>query len=181
MERSDPASAARRCRRAYERARLRRATVQAFPFGLALAVAAANGGSWRAAVVAGMVVAALVAGGWYGRGIARGMRIGAVAGLVPLLCPMLVSALGHHCAGCAPAAPMPLCILVCTLSGAAAVIWTASRPGFSLRSIELASATGIAAGMGVVGCVVAGGFGLLGLATGIVVAGVPTAIVRAVR
>jgi hypothetical protein len=178
MEPSD-AILAGRARRAYELGRLRFAARTISPFALALAVAAAHVGSWQAGALALTATLVLVAGRAYGRALGRGVYAGAIAGMVALICPIAVTALAHRCAGCGPSSPMPLCLLACAVGGALAAWWT-SRAG-AFRTTEAAIALATAALVGSVGCVVAGGFGLLGLAAGLVLGGVPQMLVRASR
>jgi hypothetical protein len=180
MARSDIDALARRARRSYELGRLRNAVRATLPLALALLVAAASVETWQAATLAGLAFIAVVAGRSYGRAIGRGVQTGVVAGMVPLFCPLVVTALGHHCAGCAPTTPMPLCLAACAGAGALAALWSGSRPG-GLRSPEAISALATAGLIGAVGCLVAGGFGLLGLAAGMVLGGVPSILVRATR
>lgn len=180
MERFDPERIARRSRRAYELGRLRFALRVTAPFAAALAVGAAHVGSWLAVTLALLAFAVLVAGRSRGGAIGRGVQTGAVAGLVALFCPLVVTAMGHHCAGCAPTTPMPICLAACAGGGVLAALWSGSRAS-GLRSIEVGATLATASLVGAVGCVVAGGFGLLGLAVGMVLGGVPAVLVRATR
>jgi hypothetical protein len=174
------AALARRARRAYELARARQAIVRALPIAIVLALAAARVERSNALVLAALALAAVVAGGWFGRGVARAVRTGAIAGLFPLLAPLIVNALLHQCAGCAPASPWPLCLIACAVGGGLAGLWAGIRAP-ALRPVEVAAALGTAALVGAVGCLAAGGFGLLGLASGLVLGGVPAVLVRAAR
>jgi len=150
----------------------------AAPFGLALAMASAHGGSVRAVALAIAAFAIIVGGRFRGGAIGAGVRTGALAGLVPLLCPILVMSLGHHCAGCGPSLPMPLCLAACAAGGVIAALWSANHGG---RVGVAAAALATAALVGAVGCTIAGGFGLLGLGLGMLAAGVPVMVVRVAR
>lgn len=180
MERFDPAVVARRARRAYELGRLKYALRATGPFALALIVAAAHVGTRAAAGLAVLAVSVLVAGRFMGGAVGRGVQTGAMAGLVALFCPLIVTALGHYCAGCGPTTPIPLCLAACTLGGALAAL-LGGRRITDLRSIEAATALTTTALVGAVGCAVAGGFGLVGLGVGMIIGGVPSALVRATR
>lgn len=180
MERFDPERVARRSRRAYELARVRVALRATAPFGAPFAIAVAHVGTWQAASLALAAFTAMVVGRSLGRAIGRGVRTGAMAGLVALLFPIVVNLLGHHCAGCAPVTPMPLCLAACAGGGALAS-FLSGRGAAGLRSVEAGAALATAGLVGAVGCLTAGGFGLLGLAGGMVLGGVPAVWVRATR
>lgn len=181
MERFDPARVARRARRAYELARLKHALRVALPFAAALALAAAYVGTSQAAALAVLATGALVAARARGGAIARGVHTGALAGLVAVFCPLITTAFAqHHCSGCGPTTPMPLCLAACAAGGALAAS-LGSRRVPALRSTEAAAALATTALVGAVGCTVAGGFGLLGLVVGMILGGIPAALVRALR
>jgi len=171
---------AARARRAYELGRLLGSLRFAAPFGLALSFGALQVGSAQAAALALLGFAVIAGGRWWGRGPGRGVRTGALAGLFPLLCPLLLISIGNDCAGCAPRIPMPVCLAACVASGAIAGLWSWSRDRLSGGSVETVAALATAALMGAVGCGVAGGFGLLGLAIGMALGGLP-AVVRLAR
>jgi hypothetical protein len=174
----DDAALRGRARRRYELGRLWHAVRTARPIALALVLAAVVAGTAHSVALAVVAFGAIVLGGCRGQTFGQAVRIGSVAGVVPLLMPVLVNAIGHRCSGCAPTEPMPLCLAACAVGGALAGLWSAAR-GAALGGRDWAVAFGVAALVGAAGCVVAGGFGLAGLAAGMIVGGVPSLVMRA--
>jgi hypothetical protein len=167
-----------RARRAYERGRvylgLRAAAAVAPMAGLSLIAcgrpAATFAGSLALAALATSAV-------WWGRDVARGARLGLVAGLPPLLLPVLVEATGHVCAP-------QLCLLFPGACIAGGLIGGLAL-GFRARKVALSgSALAVAAlvaGLtGSLGCLVAGAAGLMGLILGLASGVTPVLVVRRV-
>lgn len=97
----------------------------------------------------------------------RGTRIGAAAGLLPL-----VSALGAESLGmvCTPAGCSSLCIPACVISGCVAALWIARKARASSVRSETWATAGIAAtAVGSLGCACVGYTGAVVLA--LVIAG----------
>lgn len=149
-----------RARRAYERGRVlsgARLAACSLPL-VALALTACP----RPAVCLGIgaAAAALVAlFVWRGRDWARGARAGLLAGVAPLLCPVVVGLSGHPCAEQA-------CLLgpgACVAGGLAGglLLWRLAR-GASRDFVPAALL--VAAAVGSMGCLVAGLTGILGMA-----------------
>ena len=162
------AALADRARRAYERGRV------ALGMRTALAVAPMAMLSWiacdnpAATAVSALALTVLVtAAVWRGQDLARGARIGLVAGIPSLLAPVAVGATGHLCAS--------MCLLFPTACLAGGILgglvlgWLAVGAGLERSGLATAGATAWLAGT--LGCVLMGSVGvavlLLGLAFGL--------------
>lgn len=170
----------RRARAAYERGRLWRALLGAWPVlalgGLALTL---GGRPWAVGPVALVLLALVVLLLHRGGHPARAVVPGLLGGSIPMLAALLSCRVPHGCTGhgCTDG-----CMLVCF---AAAVLGGA----FMARSCQafarghrdvLAAGAAVAVLVGGLGCVVLGAAGLFGLALGLAVVAVPT-LVRAPR
>lgn len=176
MARCEDAALVARARRAYERGRVVAGLRRALPFAalVALVGALSPGPAWTVAV-AGLLAAAAGAAFWRGGVVARAARAGLWAGLAPLMVPLLLRVLHHGCLGCAGPS-MRLCIALCTIMGAlggVALGALAAREPADDRRRFVVTAALFAAGTGAVGCVFAGAAGLLGMAGGLLLGGVP--------
>jgi hypothetical protein len=171
----------RRAARAYELGRTAAALRQVAPVALFLVGVPLLTGSGSAVLGAALALAG-AATLWRGGVIGRAARAGLLAGLAPLLTPALVGGLGHHCAGCGPAVPMPLCIAMCVGAGAIAGALLALMAARERRRLTFAAvALAFAATAGALGCVFAGAGGLLGLAAGLTLGSVPPLVAAAAR
>ena len=165
-----------RARRAYEGSRVRlglRAAVAVVPMAVLSLIACER----PAATLFGTLTLVLLVTSavWRGQDMARGARLGLLAGLPPLLLPVLVQATGHLCAP-------QLCVLfpaACVaggLVGGVALGLGGGRAGLPLGAFAM---SGLVAGLaGSLGCLVAGAAGLLGLLVGLASGVVPVLVVR---
>ncbi len=178
-----PRELARRARRAYERGRARAGLRRAVPFAAlaALVGTTAPDIALTIALAATLAVAATAAY-WRGGVLARASRAGLWAGLPPLMVPVVMRMLHHGCEACGGPS-LRLCIAVCTsmgILGGIAMGMLAAREQPHDRVRFVATAAVFAAWSGAVGCVFAGAAGLLGMAAGLLVGGVPlVALARA--
>ena len=125
-----------RTRRAYERGRLRhglRAAAAVIPMAVLSLIACERPALTMAGALALSVVVA--AASWRGQGLARGGRLGLLAGLPALLLPVLVGATGHFC-GQDFCVLYPAACIVGGVAGGAAHGWRGppSESGSSERS-----------------------------------------------
>jgi hypothetical protein len=165
MARSDAA------RRAYERSHL---LAGLRGVALAAAIAFVAIGLHRTTRVTWLVAAALAATlgtlGWRGGAYRRGALGGVIAGLPPLLAPIVVFALSHggHCPDCAMQ-PTLTCLLTCFGTSSLVGILVGSY-AVSDRSPRAFGASAIASAMftGLLGCATTGYAGALGIAAGLV-------------
>jgi hypothetical protein len=149
-----------RARRAYELARLRRATGAALPLLLLAAVSAALSArpGLSMAVGAGLVTWG-IASLWVGGGIERALVPGLVAGLAPLLLVTCASRVDHVCLG---AACRSVCLAASLTGGSAAGLFVgrwAAQKGASLAMAAGAAGSALLTGSLACSCI-----GLLGLA-----------------
>ncbi len=178
-----PRDLAVRARRAYERARVRAGFRRAIPFAAlaALVGATAPDVPLTIALAATLAIAASAAY-WRGGVLARASRAGLWAGLPPLMVPVVMRMLHHGCEACGGPS-LRLCIAVCTsmgVLGGIAMGALAAREQHHDRVRFIATAAVFASWSGAVGCVFAGATGLLGMAGGLLLGGVPlVALARA--
>ncbi len=171
MARSE-ADIRRRGARAYELGRAASALRQVAPIALLLVGVPLVTGSGWAALGAGLALAGM-ATLWRGGMVGRAARAGLLAGLAPLLAPVVVGSIGHRCSGCGPAATMPLCIAACVGAGAVAGALLGLLAAREERRLTFAAVALVFAGTaGALGCVFAGAGGLVGLAIGLLLGGV---------
>jgi hypothetical protein len=116
---------------------------------------------------------------WYGRSAKQAVIPGVAAGLVPLLFAICARQLHHVCGGdhC-----LTFCVPVCVVGGAIAglVVGSASMREGRGFGFWLAAA-GVTLLTGAMGCACAGLPGLVGLALGFAVSGVPALVVALIR
>lgn len=162
----------RRVRTVYELARARRAlgasmltvpmvVVSSFARGPSLATLASG------ALLFVAVFAMVFVGGY----LARGVFPGLLAGVPPLLVPLVLHCAGHACAltGCAGCACPSVCLPACIAAGAAAGaivgVATMTEAKHPMRTLLSSALVAILAGS--LGCMFAGAFGVvaMGLAT----------------
>lgn len=148
-------------RRAYERARLRRAFLGALPIAGVVAFATVATTQLLPTVgAAALLVTAGVIALWWGNGFQRALLAGLLAGLFPLVSIVCAARFGHLCFGSA-------CTSVCLASSAvgglgAGVIVGSRRLHRRVRGATLAAAAGFAVITGAMGttCVGLRGFAL---------------------
>ncbi|HEY1555635.1 MAG TPA: hypothetical protein VGF94_12445 [Kofleriaceae bacterium] len=127
--------------------------------------------TWVIALLLGITLAALA---WRGGAARRGSLAGVLAGLPPMLAPVLLFALGHggHCPDC-QLAPTLTCLLTCF--GTSALVGTlvghvaahdAAPARYALAAIATAALTGL------LGCSTTGLGGAVGVVVGLVAGGV---------
>ena len=164
----DPDVLETRARRAYERARWRRALVLSIPLLALVIIVAAVG---HRPVAAGCIGVLLYGAGasflWRGQQLGAAVVPGAVAGIVPLLTALAVRACGHVCSGGA-------CVAVCLPSYAASgfvagvlIAYVARRR--STGTPFWLAASVVAALVGTLGCSCVGFAGVYGLLAGLTV------------
>ncbi len=168
-----------RARWAYELGRLRGALPAALYVLPVVALSVPFGARPAVSVGAGAVLLALVVGlSWRGQVWARAVLPGLLAGLVPLVLPLLLRARGHFCfgGGC-----WPLCMLACIGGGliAGVAVGLASAAEQERRGAFLLAAASLAGLSGVLGCALVGAAGLSGMLLAVLVSCVPAAMVAA--
>jgi hypothetical protein len=154
------------------RAGVRDATIALAMIALALALHRMTEVTW---LVGGTLAITLGVLGWRGGALGRGARAGVVAGLPPMLAPVMVSLFSHgllRCADC-PAMPSLGCTLTCFATASVvglAVGHRAVRDRMPSRFAGAAMATAILTGA--LGCGTTGLGGAIGIAVGLVAGGV---------
>lgn len=165
-----------RVRRAYELGRLllglRRAAVVAPMAALSLIACERPGATWLAA---SLLAAAVVLLEWRGLALARGARVGLLAGVPPLLLPLVVRATLHVCNA-------TFCLPYSTVCLAAGVVGGGFMGLSSVRrgvhGSGVAAAGLVASLAGSLGCLVAGVGGVVGLVAGLGLGAVPLIALR---
>jgi hypothetical protein len=200
MARSDDALAAR-ARRGYELGRLAAGLRGTWPLALLLPLALVAHGGQRLAVTLLAAAGAFVAAslfGWRGGALARGASAGFLAGLPPLLLPMLVMARLAACADCdmvdggsgastslgLAGAHWAECLIACGVGGLVAGIYVGLRAAREPRSParHALAAASIAWLTGMLGCALVGATGALGIVCGLALGTAPVLlIVRGAR
>lgn len=167
---------AQRARRAYERGRVRAGLRRTLPFAAVAALVATTAPDLALTIaLAATLLLAATAAFWRGGVLARASRAGLWAGLPPLMVPVVMRMLHHGCEACGGPS-LRLCIAVCTtmgILGGLTIGALAAREQTHDRLRFVATAALFAAWSGAVGCVFAGAAGLLGMAGGIILGGVP--------
>lgn len=165
-----------RVRRAYELGRvllgLRRAAIVAPMTALSLLACERPGATW---VAASLLATAVVILEWRGLAFARGARVGLLAGIPPLLLPLLVRATFHVCNAsfCLPYAGV---CLAAGVVGGGFMGLSAVRRGVGGSGV---AAAGLVASLaGTLGCLVAGVGGVVGLIIGLGLGAVPLIVLR---
>jgi hypothetical protein len=165
-----------RARRAYERGRalcgLETATLVA-PMALVSWLACRHPAVTLLASVALFAVVAVAV--WRGQERARGARLGLLAGVAPLLLPVVAVLTGHVC-DASTCLFFPGACLAGGLVGGAALGFLASGAG--LRHTALATAAVVAALAGSLGCLVAGAAGVVVLVAGLALGLAPVLTLR---
>jgi hypothetical protein len=170
-----------RARRAYELGRLRAGLARAAWLIPIVALSILWRGRPADALALGALVAAVVAAfHWAGGTLARAVVPGLVAGLPPVILPLLLRCCGNTaCPEMAWDDPqLRVMAIACLASGAAAgavVAWWASRLEEG-RAGAAAAAGILAIAVGALGCSVIGTAGLAGLVAGLLVAGGPAVV-----
>jgi hypothetical protein len=113
-----------------------------------------------------------------GQDLARGARVGMVAGLAPLLVPIGVQGFGIYCRSPFLCARLPLfCIVGGVIGG---LVLASRRPRALARSRAFwTAASTVTLVAGAVGCLPAGAAGLLGLSVGLLLGAAPAMVARA--
>jgi hypothetical protein len=178
MEPSE-AALALRARRAYERGRLQAAVWRAVPLVPLVAWSLA----WcryptLAALCGATLVALTVAFGWRGQTWGRAIAPGLLAGLPPLVLPLLMRGASEVCVGemCCS-----LCLLGCVSGGIVAGLLIGRRASGLAegRATFLAAAGALALLAGAPACAFAGVVGLAGLLLGFAAGSAPVLLARA--
>ncbi len=162
-----------RARRAYERGRLevglRTAAWVAPMVAVSLVTCGHPGATLLTGVALVTLVTTLVARGGEG---SRGVRRGLLAGIVPLLLPVVVHVMGHPCHGNGPCLLFPTtCIGGGVLAGLGLCLLTRGRLPRGLGALAPSFATAFLAGS--LGCVLMGLGGVVGMIAGMAVGATP--------
>jgi hypothetical protein len=169
-----------RARLAYEMSRLRRAVLGFAPMLALVAVALLLGNRSMPTLAFGMGLFVFgVVLLWYGHDVKRAVLPGVAAGTVPLIFALCSRHMGQsHMDG----GGMAICVSACVVGGliAGAVISFAGIRGKRGLGFLLAAA-GVTLFTGAMGCVCAGGWGLVGLVLGFGVSAAPGLIGAAMR
>ena len=156
-------------RRSYELAQLRAAlrslTFAALPVTLAFAI---HGVTMQTALLAGALVLTIALFAWSGGAWRRGAHAGVVAGLPPLLAPLVVLSFApSHCSHCSDPGSWS-CVAACfgASSFVGIVVAQRARREVSPRSFAFAALV-VAAVTGLLGCGMTGLGGAVGIALGV--------------
>lgn len=124
------------------------------------------------ATVTGAIVlaAVVVVCEWNGRQLGRGSRIGLLAGLVPLLVPVILETSGRVCGSSLCSFYPAACLGGGVVAGALLIQWCRWRRVGAAGMCAAGTVAGLA---GTLGCLVAGLSGLLALAVGLGLGAVP--------
>jgi hypothetical protein len=174
MARADQALA--RVRAAYARANAfagaRGLLIAAAIALVALALHRTTDFTWLAAGTLGITLAVF---GWRGGAMRRGSLAGVLAGLPPLLAPVVVSVISHdgiRCADC-PTMPSLTCTLTCFATAAIVGLAVGHRATHDASPNRFAFAAMVAAALtGALGCGTTGFGGAIGVVIGLVAGGV---------
>lgn len=177
-------------RRAYERGRVRHGASRALlavPFLLAplSACLSAGRGAVMLSVIAA-VAALLVLFHWRGQGFARGANVGLLAGLSPLLLPLVTSWVSPICStlicGLLPAASIAGGFLAALcLAGGSAAGFHDDVPGERPGAQFWGAAVSITVTLGIAGCLHVGLGGLAGMALGLAAGALPVLAAHALK
>jgi hypothetical protein len=162
-----------RARAAYERGRVRASlpTLALVAPMVALSVAVC-GRAFLSLSCGALLAAVVVAALWRGQDLARGARVGLVAGTGALLLPMATCL--HLCAGGVCLMAPSACIAAGVLGGAAVgLLARRGGGGEPFSGASLAAALAVAGLAGSLGCVIAGLGGLVGMGAGMAAAVAP--------
>lgn len=177
-----------RARRGYELGRLAAGVRATWPLLLLVPLSLATHGAARVHVTllaaAGSLVAATLLG-WRGGALARGAAAGFLAGLPPLVLPMIVMARLHACAQCElmgmgmAGERWPECLIACSAGGLLAGVIVGLRAAREPRSPDrFALAAALVAWLtGLLGCTLVGATGALGIFAGLALGAAPTLLV----
>jgi hypothetical protein len=165
----------RRARLAYERRRLRRAAVAAWPVAPITVVAALTCGPAAPTLLAAGALALAVAGfrfrgGAAGRAVTPGLLAGVPLFGLTLATPTLAALLGDSCSSA--------CRLLAALCLGGGLITGGLLAAAAPRGISLPAALAVAGLTGAVGCAVLGAAGIVGIAAGLAVAAAPALVRR---
>lgn len=173
----DPRHLRAGARRAYELGRLKDAVQRAWPVLPMIAVSLLVCHQPKRTLVFGLSLA-LAAVALHSRGgvHARAASTGFVAGIAPLLLPLVLRSSGHCCVG---GACWSLCMLGCIGGGlfAGVSIGFAAATERERRFAFLSSATVVAGLAGVLGCTLVGMAGMAGMIVAVVVSSLPVSVV----
>jgi hypothetical protein len=164
-----PAIAATRI--AYEVGRLRRAvrTLWMLPPVIAIAALFSHHGSLALIVGAGLSLLWLLLW-WRSTPLGEAAMAGLLAGLPPLILPLLVGVSEHTCRECGDGSRWPLCMAACIAGGliAGALVGVPAARRDRGRLSFLGVAALFTAAVGSLGCIMAGGIGVAGMVAGFV-------------
>jgi hypothetical protein len=165
-----------RARRAYEAGRvllgLRRASVVV---PMAAVSFLACGRPAATVLAAGMLALSVTVLEWRGEALGRGARIGLLAGIPPLLLPLIVRATVQACSTSFCVSYSALCLASGVAGGGLVAYWVTGR---GVRGMAVVAACAVASLAGSLGCLVAGVGGLLGLAAGLGLGVTPILVTR---
>ncbi len=167
-----PSELLERAKGAYERGRARRAARVAVFVLPMIAISLGCCSRHDVSLIAGTVLMGLAVGfKWRGGPWDRAVRPGLLAGVVPLLLPLVAGACGPGSDGCARYG-WPLCVLGGLLAGAVVVRHALRQPGEE-RRVFLVAAGALAMAAGSLGCVLVGLSGVAAMGAGLVVVSAP--------
>lgn len=169
METRAAQRARRRARRAYELAHVRAAS-RTLAIGMlpALVAVGLHGVSRSAVVLAAVLAITIAVFAWTGGPWRRGARTGVLAGVLPLLAPLIVFSLApEHCAQCVRRISWP-CIAACFGTSTWVGIALASRARRDVAPRSFAFAALVTSALtGLLGCGLSGIGGTIGIGLGV--------------
>jgi hypothetical protein len=178
MEATDTSALRERARTAYERGRFARAGRESAVVAPLIGISLVWGSSATVAIGVGLVLAGLTLwlrarGGFAGRAATTGL----VAGVAPMLLPLVMMRLGGCCIGGLSCSSV--CLAACVgggvLAGALVGSRAISRETRPLAFIAVASAVAVLVGS--LGCIMSGAAGVVGLAAALAASAIPVALV----
>lgn len=164
-----------RAYRAYESGRARQAAWAASPtLAIALVAALMSDRPLTTAIIGAALYIAAALLSWRGRQLGRGVLPGVAAGLVPFAAAHAARVYGHLCT---PEGCVSICVPACLAGGVAAGVLLSRALRRSERlGASWASACGVAALTGALGCACVGFGGVVALAAGLLAGTAPLAL-----
>lgn len=170
-----------RARRAYELGRLAYGAEAAWLAVPMLALGLVVSTRPLLSMAAGALLIALAVGlRWYGGAVGRAVMPALIAGLPPLVLPLVMRMGGHCCVG---GTCWSFCMIGCVTGGASAgvMVGLASAAEHERRGAFLLAATAVAGLAGVLGCGIAGTSGMAGMALAVLATSWPVALLGRAR
>jgi len=170
-----------RARRAYEMGRISAAMLRSVwlvPV-LGLSLLCCSDPTWSLASGMGLI-AAVTCCLWWGQAWGRGVWPGLIAGLVPMIAPLVMQMGGHCCSMGDRCYLYPGVCILAGIAGGVALALIAPRPreGHGVPFFAASLITGLA---GAVGCLVYGLIGVAGMVLGLLAGAAPILVTRRAR